>query len=52
MVDERGAQVQLRRVGMTSEIACRFYGRDFTTAEMTLLRTLIAADPSPSRRAF
>ena len=37
---------------MTRAIECRYYGRDFTTREMALLRALIAADPQPSRAAL
>ena len=36
---------------MTGAIECRYYGRDFTTDEMVLLRALIAADPQPTRAA-
>ena len=34
---------------MTATVECRYYGRDFTTHEMALLRALIAADPQPTR---
>ena len=37
---------------MTGAIECRYYGRDFTTDEMVLLRALIAADPQPTRAAL
>ncbi len=37
---------------MTGTIECRYYGRDFTADEMVLLRTLIAADPQPTRAAL
>ena len=37
---------------MTGAIVCRYYGRDFTVEEMTLLRALIAADPQPTRAAL
>ena len=37
---------------MSGEVECRYYGRDFTSAEMALLRALIAASPPPSRRAL
>ena len=37
---------------MTRAIKCRYYGRDFTTREMALLRALIAADPQPTRAAL
>ena len=52
MVDERGSQAQLHGVGMTGEIECRYYGRDFTAGEMALLRALIAAEPRPTRHAL
>ena len=37
---------------MTAAIECRYYGRDFTTDEMALLRALIAVDPQPTRAAL
>ncbi|MDE0475099.1 MAG: hypothetical protein OXI50_11095, partial [Gammaproteobacteria bacterium] len=37
---------------MTRAIECRYYGRDFTTREMALLRALIAAEPQPTRVAL
>ena len=37
---------------MTGAIECRYYGRDFTAREMTLLRALIAAEPQPTRAAL
>ena len=37
---------------MTGEVECRYYGRDFTAEEMVLLRTLIAAEPPPTRHAL
>ena len=37
---------------MTGAVECRYYGRDFTTGEMALLRALIAADPPPTRAAL
>ena len=37
---------------MTAAFECRYYGRDFTGEEMTLLRALVAADPSPNRHAL
>ena len=52
MVDERGAQARLHDAGMTGEIECRYYGRDFTAGEMALLRAPIAADPQPTRAAL
>ena len=37
---------------MTTPVECRYYGRDFTTAEMALLRTLIAGPPALNRHAL
>ena len=37
---------------MTGGIECRYYGRDFTTDEMALLRALIATNPQPTRAAL
>ena len=37
---------------MTGETECRYYGRDFTTDEMALLRALIAAPAGLSRHAL
>ena len=50
--DERGAQARTHGAGMTGAIECRYYGCDFTTDEMVLLRALIAADPQPTRAAL
>ena len=33
-------------------VECRYYGRDFTTAEMALLRALIAGPPARNRHAL
>ena len=52
MVDGRGTQAQLHGAGMTGEIECRFYGRDFTAGEMALHCALIAAEPPPTRHAL
>ena len=49
MVDERGAQARLHGAGMAGTVECRYYGRDFTTGEMALLRALIAG---PTRHAL
>ena len=35
---------------MTGAVECRYYGRDFTTEEMALLRALIAESARLSRR--
>ena len=37
---------------MTADVECRYYGRDFTTGEMALLRALIGASPPPNRHAL
>ena len=37
---------------MTATIECRYYGRNFTTQEMALLRALIATSPPPNRHAL
>ena len=37
---------------MSAEVECRYYGRDFTTDEMALLRALIAAPAALSRHAL
>ena len=52
MVDERAAQACLDAAGMTGEVECRAFGRDFTPKEMAILRSLIAAFPPPNRRAL
>ena len=45
MDDERTETTRLHQGALSGAVECRYYGRDFTVAEMTLLRTLIAADP-------
>ncbi len=54
MVDERREEAGFRGAAVSDEVACRYYGRDFTTAEMTLLRELIATEPTRAAiaRAF
>ena len=37
---------------MTDPVECRYYGRDFTAAEMALLRELIAGPPALNRHAL
>ena len=50
MVDERGTQAgPVNDAGMTGEVECRYYGREFSTEEMALLRALIAGPPSLNR---
>ena len=38
VVDERGTQARPDGAGMTGDVECRYHGRDFTAAEMALLR--------------
>ena len=52
LVDERSAQARPRGPAMSGAIECRYYGRDFTTEEMALLRALIAAPAPLSRHAL
>ena len=52
MIDERGAQGQLRGTGMTGTVECRYYGRDFTAREMALLRALNAGPTRLTRHAL
>ena len=37
---------------MSTAVECRYHGRDFTTAEMALLRALIAGQPAINRHAL
>ncbi|MDE0335213.1 MAG: hypothetical protein OXI64_09665 [Defluviicoccus sp.] len=37
---------------MTGAVECRYHGRDFTVAEMALLRELIAGPPALNRHAL
>ena len=37
---------------MTSAVECRYHGRDFTSAEMALLRELIAGPPALNRNTL
>ena len=52
MVDEPGAPAGSHGTGVT--VACRYYGRDFTTDEMALIRALITTEPTRAAiaRAF
>ena len=52
MDDERTETTRLHQGALSGAVECRYYGRDFTVAEMALLRTLIAADPPPTRAAL
>ena len=52
MVHERGTQARPDGARMTADAECRYYGRDFTTQEMVVLRALIAASPPPNRHAL
>ena len=42
LVDEPSASAHPDGAGMSGEIECRYYGRDFTAEQMTLLRAIIA----------
>ena len=52
LVDGRAAPARTGGADMTDPIECRYYGRDFTAAEMALLRELIAGPPALSRHAL
>ena len=54
MVDERGAPTRTRGAAVSGEVECRYHGRDFTVAEMKLIRELVATEPSRAAiaRAF
>ena len=54
MVDERDAPSRTRDAAVSDEVECRYHGRDFTVGEMTLLRELVATEPSRAAiaRAF
>ncbi len=52
VVDERGTQARPHGAGMSGAVECRYYGRDFTTQEMGLLRSLIAGPPALNRHAL
>ena len=52
VVDGRGAPARTDDADMTAPVECRYYGRDFTTAEMALLRELIAGPPALNRHAL
>ena len=48
MVDKRGKEAGLRGTAAVDEVECRYHGRDFTAAEMKLMRELIATEPTRS----
>lgn len=52
VVDGAGAPPRTDGAGMTGAVECRYHGRDFTVAEMALLRELIAGPPALSRHAL
>ena len=52
LVDGRSAPARTGGAGMTTAVECRYYGRDFTTAEMALLRSLIAGPLALNRHAL
>ena len=49
VVDGRYATARTDGAAMTGAVECRYRGRDFTTAEMALLRELIAGPPALNR---
>ena len=52
VVDGTGAPPRTDGAGMTGAVECRYHGRDFTVAEMALLRKLIAGPPALNRHAL
>ena len=52
LVDGTGAPARTGRADVTDTVECRNHGRNFTSAEMTLLRELIAGTPAMSRHAL
>ena len=52
IVDERGTQACPDSAEMTGNVDCRYYGGDFTTGKIALLRALITASPPPNRHAL
>ena len=52
LVDEPTAPAHPDGQGVSGDIECRYYGRNFTTEEMALLRALIAGPPALNRFAL
>ena len=52
MVDGRGAQARVEGAGVSGEVECRYYGRDFSAEEIALLRALIAGPARLTRHAL
>ena len=52
LVDEPTAPAHPDGQGVSGAIECRYYGRNFTTEEMALLRALIAGPPALNRFAL
>ena len=52
LVDGQGAPARTGGADVTDTVECRYHGRDFTAAEMALLRELIAGPPAMSRHAL
>ena len=52
LVDEPQAPAHPDGQRVSGDIECRYYGRDFTTEEMALLRALIAGPPALNRFAL
>ena len=49
LVDGRGEETQPHAGAMSGPVECRYYGRDFTAKEMSMLRALIAETPPRNR---
>ncbi len=54
MVDEPGEAAEIRGAAVSDEVECRYHGRDFTVAEMRVLRELTVTERNRSAiaRAF
>ena len=52
MDDERRETTRLDQAGLSDAVECRYYGRDFTTAEMAVMRELIASPERLTRIAL
>ena len=47
-----GAQARVEGAGVSGEVECRYYGRDFSAEEMALLRALIGGPRAPHPHAL
>ena len=52
MDDERREKTCLDQAGLSDAVECRYHGRDFTTAEMAVMRELIAGPERLTRTAL